>query len=187
MLDKPSSASLMRIQAFQEQGIKIEDEDAEEFVESSDSNFFNVGGAYDEHLNETLMGKYDLQHKIVKQKYFKDNLPNLLTWSEKEQIRHLATAHPDEWTPERIAESFPVTAQVAKKLLKYPWKPATDERIARHDASALRNWKDLKENTLNIPEDLRKHLLKFSERKIPPLNKKFAGAMINQNDHIDSD
>lgn len=65
-------------------------------------------------MNETLIGKYDLQHKIVKDKYFKENMPNLLTWSEKEQIRHLATTNPDEWTPERIAESFPVTAQVAK-------------------------------------------------------------------------
>ncbi|KAI8434340.1 hypothetical protein MSG28_012408 [Choristoneura fumiferana] len=57
------------------------------------------------------------------------------------------------------------------KLLKYPWKPATQDRIARHDASAMRNWRELKEDTLNIPQDLRQHLLKFSERTIPPLNK----------------
>lgn len=31
-----------RIRVFREQGVKIEDEDAEEFVETSDSNFFNV-------------------------------------------------------------------------------------------------------------------------------------------------
>lgn len=60
----------------------------------------------------------------------------------------------------------------SQKLLKYPWKPATEERIARHDASAMRNWRELKEGTLKISEDLRKHFLKFSERTIPPLNKK---------------
>lgn len=47
-------------------------------------------------------------------------MPNLLTWSEKEQIRHLATAMPDEWTPQKLAESFPVTEAVVKvKTLIY--------------------------------------------------------------------
>lgn len=41
-------------------------------------------------------------------------MPNLLTWSEKEQIRHLNTEHPEEWTPEQLAESFPVTVPVVK-------------------------------------------------------------------------
>ncbi|XP_023949608.2 uncharacterized protein LOC112054159 [Bicyclus anynana] len=161
-----------RLTAFREEGIKVQDDDIEEFMEQSDSNFFNVGEAYNAHLNETLIGKHQLKYQIVKDKYFKENMPNLLTWSEKEQIRHLAATQPDEWTPQRIAESFPVTEHVAKKLLKYPWKPATEERIARHDASAMRNWRELKEGTLDIPEELRSHFLKFSERTIPPLNKK---------------
>lgn len=73
-----------------------------------------VGEAYNEHQNETLIGKYELRHRIVKEKYFKENMPNLLTWSEKEQIRHLASSEPDEWTPEKIAESFPITVPVVK-------------------------------------------------------------------------
>lgn len=73
-----------------------------------------VGEVYNEHLNETLMGKYEARHQIVKDKYFKENMPNLLTWSEKEQIRHLNYEHPDEWIPERLAESFPVTVPVLK-------------------------------------------------------------------------
>lgn len=36
----------------------------------------------------------------------------------------------------------------------------------------MRNWKELKEGTLDIPADLRKHLLKFSDRTIPPLDAK---------------
>lgn len=60
------------------------------------------------------MGKYELRHRIVKDKYFKENMPNLLTWSEKEQIRHLAATEPDEWTPQKLAESFPVTEQIVK-------------------------------------------------------------------------
>lgn len=36
----------------------------------------------------------------------------------------------------------------------------------------MRNWKELKDGSLNIPPELREHLLKFSERTIPPLDKK---------------
>lgn len=59
-----------------------------------------------------------------------------------------------------------------QKLLKFPWKPATEQRIARHDASVMRNWKELKEGSLDIPPELKKHFLKFSNRAIPPLSQK---------------
>ncbi|XP_063368134.1 uncharacterized protein LOC134656504 [Cydia amplana] len=157
-----------RVTALREEGVPITG-NPEEFLDQSESEFYNMDDTYNAHLTESLAGKHDLRHRIVKEKYFKENMPNLLTWSEKEQIRHLVNAQPNEWTPERIAESFPVTAAVVKKLLKYPWKPATEARIARHDESAMRNWRELKENTLDIPQDLRQHFLKFSERTIPPL------------------
>lgn len=76
-----------------------------------------MGEAYNEHLNETLIGKYDIRHRIIKEKYFKENMPNLLTWSEKEQIRHLAMTEPSEWTSKKISESFPVTEPVVKVSL----------------------------------------------------------------------
>ncbi|KAJ8714604.1 hypothetical protein PYW07_002829 [Mythimna separata] len=161
-----------QIKAFEAEGLRVKEENLEEFVEQSESDFYNVGEAYNEHHNETLIGKYELRHRIVKEKYFKENMPNLLTWSEKEQIRHLASSQPDEWTPEKIAESFPITEPVVKKLLKFPWKPATEQRIARHDASVMRNWKELKEGSLDIPPELRNHFLKFSNRTIPPLSQK---------------
>lgn len=168
---KPNPGLNNRLKAFQEDGMPIKEENLEEFVEQSESDFYNVGQSYKEFQTETLVGKHELRHHIVKDKYFKEHMPNLLTWSEKEQIRHLASSEPDEWTPERIAESFPVTVPFVKKLLKFPWKPATEERIARHDASVMRNWKELKEGSLDIPPEVREHFLKFSERTIPPLKK----------------
>ncbi|CAK1542171.1 unnamed protein product [Leptosia nina] len=183
-LPGPNPGLDKRLGAFKREGVKIEDDDAEEFIEQSDSNFYQVGEAYNEHLNETLIGKYELRHQIVKEKYFKENMPNLLTWSEKEQIRHLVNTMPDEWTPQKIAESFPVTEPVVKKLLKFPWKPASEQRIARHDASAMRNWKELREGSLNIPEDLRQHFLKFSERTIPPIQKSSIKVDLSQEERI---
>ncbi|KAL4718611.1 hypothetical protein ACJJTC_013683, partial [Scirpophaga incertulas] len=166
----PNPGLNRRIRAFKEEGIQVDD-DSEEFIESSVSDFNNVRDAYREHVKDITSSQHNLRHHIVKEKYFNENMPNLLTWSEKEQILHLAMTQPDQWSPERIAESFPVTAQIAKKLIKYSWKPATLQRIARHDASVLRNWKELKEGFIDIPNDLREHFLKFSERKIPPLSK----------------
>ncbi|XP_028158179.1 uncharacterized protein LOC114351240 [Ostrinia furnacalis] len=185
IVSPPANPGLSRrIKAFKEDGLKIEDDDPEEFIERSDSDFKNVGEAYNEHMNETLIGKYELRHQIVKDKYFKENMPNLLTWSEKEQIRHLANTEPDEWTPERLAESFPVTASTVKKILKYPWKPATEERIARHDASVMRNWRELKEGSLSISEEIRQHFLKFSDRTIPPLNAKSIKIDVTQDEKM---
>lgn len=80
---------------------------------------FQSGDAYSEHLNETLIGKHILRHQVVKEKYFKEHMPNLLTWSEKEQIRLLNSENPEEWTPDRIAESFPVTVPVVKVKSTY--------------------------------------------------------------------
>lgn len=173
-----------RIKSFESTGLQIKKDDAEEFIEQSESDFYNVGEAYNEHMNETFMGKYELRHHIVKEKYFKQNMPNLLTWSEKEQIRHLASTEPDEWTPEKIAESFPVTVPVVKKLLKYPWKPATEERIARHDASVMRNWKELTQGSLDIKQDIRQHFMKFLNRSIPPLRKESIKIDLKQKDRL---
>lgn len=50
------------------------------------------------------------QLKIVGRKYFKPEKGiNLLTWSEKEQIRYLHDSDQDTWTVEKLAESFPAS------------------------------------------------------------------------------
>lgn len=71
-----------------------------------------------------------------------------------------------------------------QKILKYPWKPATKERIARHDASVMRNWRELKAGSLSISEDMRRHFLKFSERTIPPLSIKSIKVDVTQEEKI---
>lgn len=165
----PNPGLQHRLEAFKEEGVTdITDENVEDYIEESEPDMFKAGQEFDHYKKESEEERKALQAKIVKQKYFKENLPNLLTWSEKEQIRFLNLQDSVEWSPEKIAESFPVTAEIVKKLLKYPWKSADEQRIARHDASAMRNWRELKEGTLNISPAFRKHLLKFSNRNLPP-------------------
>ncbi|CAF0752606.1 unnamed protein product [Brachionus calyciflorus] len=76
---------------------------------------------------------------------------NLLTWDAKEQIKHLHINDPQTWTPERISESFPITLQSCKKLLKSKWTPKTLDELERHDEKVMENWKSLEkiENNIN--------------------------------------
>lgn len=68
---------------------------------------------------------------------------NLLTWDAKEQIKHLNLNYPETWTPERICESYPITLDYCKKLLRSKWAPRTLEEIAKHDQRVLNNWKEM--------------------------------------------
>lgn len=82
--------------------------------------YFQVNKSYKEHQNEMLKKKDMLKKQIVKQKYFKENTPNLLTWSEKEQIRYLHNKDPVGWTLEKLSDSFPMTVATAEvTICKY--------------------------------------------------------------------
>lgn len=78
-----------------------------EDVEEAESDFMKLGMAYDEHLKEIETTKENLKYHIVHQKYFKKNMPNFLTWNDKEQIRFLHRTEPEEWTIEKLSEAFP--------------------------------------------------------------------------------
>lgn len=54
---------------------------------------------------------------------------------------------------------------VLQKLLKAKWNYTTQEQIEKHDARVRRNWESLLKDELEVPnEDLKKHLLSFSQR-----------------------
>ena len=52
----------------------------------------------------------------------------------------------EEWTVEKIVESFPITLESCKKLLfRSRWAPETLDALIRHDNKVIRNWKILAE------------------------------------------
>ena len=66
----------------------------------------------------------NLKKKIVERKYFKKPQEvNLLTWKAKEQIRFLHNEFPEEWTPEQLAESFPISLEGVHQLLNSSYTP----------------------------------------------------------------
>ena len=52
--------------------------------------------------------------------------------------------YPEEWTVERIAESFPISVDGAKLLLKANWKPRYVEDLISHDRKVQQRWLVLK-------------------------------------------
>lgn len=107
-----------------------------------------------------------MKRRIVRGKYFKEVEPNFLTYVEKDQIRKLHREDPDEWTPERLSESFPALPHTIRKILKAKWEPKSVERILAYDNKVVKNWKQFKTGQLPVDPILEEHLMKFKDRKI---------------------
>lgn len=160
---KPRDLAGIRIQKGILDNVDSLEEDPEE---TYDADFSRLGHSHREHENEMAFQKEQLKYRIIKSKHFKtEKQPNFLTWAEKEQIRYLNKQEPDEWTPKRLAESFPAIEEVIRKIIKAKWSPASMQQIQKHDAGAKKNWELLKANQISgLNPMVRSHLEKFSNR-----------------------
>ena len=66
--------------------------------------------------DEAERKKIEKRRIIEKKVYPKPTNPSLLTWMEKEMIRYLHRMDPEEWSYERLSESFPATTAVIHKV-----------------------------------------------------------------------
>lgn len=90
--------------------------------------------------------KKKLKLKIIERKYFKTPQEvNFLTWRAKEQIRFLNAEYPEEWTLERLSQSFPISKTGVIKLLSSAYVIKSPEEIFKHDSNVKKRWKKLKE------------------------------------------
>ena len=98
-------------------------------------------------LDKDMVKKKIVQKKIRQLESPKE--PNLLTWSAKMQIKYLHEKDPDEWTPEVLAESFPVSKYAITGILKNKQIPYSEVQIFKHDLKVHKNWQKLKEASDN--------------------------------------
>ncbi|XP_037813871.1 uncharacterized protein LOC119605003 [Lucilia sericata] len=150
-----------------EDAAKIIQSDPEGF-EGLESDLFNAHKSHKQHELDLQRQKDKIRQHIIERKYFKkEQLPNLLTYAEKEQIKFLHSSDKEEWTVEKLAESFPASAETICKILKANWSPMSPKRIHSHDTSVLRNWERFKKGEYNekISSDLYEHLKKFVDRE----------------------
>ncbi|KAH8267179.1 hypothetical protein KR026_001970 [Drosophila bipectinata] len=142
--------------------------DAREDYADLESDFMDVQKTHRQHEQEIKQHRDRIRQYMIKHKYFRDaKLPNLLFHAEKEQIKLLHQRDPEEWSVERLAESFPATQEIVEKILRAKWRPRSVQRICTHDESVIRNWQQLRngKNTFNLPQALLEHLQNFSERR----------------------
>jgi len=102
---------------------------------------------------------------IQKKMFPKPKMPNLLTTVEKQTIRYLHEKDPNEWTVDRLTESFPLTRDGIIGVLKRNG-PNSLEKVLRQDKQAAENWKLLIKGKLEIDPTLKEHLKSFDRKPI---------------------
>lgn len=145
------------------ENMKAEDVD----IENMEADLMQAGEITDKYFSEIDRIHKKHTFKTIERKHFKpEQEPNMLTWAEKEQIRFLHNEDPNQWTEEKLAESFPATPSVIKKLLKAVWKPNSAERIQKHDQHVASNWSAFTRGEIQIHDpNLKEHLNKFTSRR----------------------
>lgn len=106
---------------------------------------------YDLHIEEQKARERIRRYK----KHIKKNFPqpqetNLLTAATKDQIRYLHELDPVKWNPEALTQSFPISIDGVKKLLRSNYRPKSDSERLKHDNNVYKNIKLLKEGSEKI-------------------------------------
>ncbi|EDW38274.1 GL12504 [Drosophila persimilis] len=157
-----------QLQQLQEHERPTARTEASEDYADLESDFMDVQKTHRQHEAQQQAHRDRVRQLMIKHKYFRDvKLPNLLLHAEKEQMRLLHERRPDEWTIERLAESFPATPEIVQKVLRAKWRPRNVTRIRAHDESVMKNWQQLRQGKCEvaIPSAFLQHLEKFSERR----------------------
>lgn len=101
----------------------------------------------------------------IKRKYFKDSKPpNMVTYIEKQQMKYLHREDPELWSIDKLAESFPASAEIVKKILKSKFTAYTVEQVLEHDKRVRKNWDLFQKGRLHVDEELTAHYAKFVGR-----------------------
>lgn len=139
--------------------------DDPEGLGNHESDFMSLHKVHKDYERDVSYNDEKISNIMIKNKYFKDAGPNFLTWAEKEQIRKLHTNDPEDWTIERLAESFPATVEIIAKVTAGKWYPKNVNRVQKHDESVKKNWARFHKNEMNnLDQELVEHLKKFSHR-----------------------
>lgn len=158
-----------RLKMFSDDFIESDPETAE----SLEPDFFNVGQAHKAFQADEKKFKQNVATRIVGHKYFNEKQINFLTWTEKEQIRMLSQK--EEWTVDKLSESFPADPMTITKIIRNNWQPKNEQRVQKHDESVKKSWSKFKAGELKLDPMLEQHLKKFVHRDLDLIAKKDEG------------
>lgn len=159
----------------------VEGEPVSDFNEY-EADFSELHNVHRQHESEIETNKERIKYFIVRQKYFKpEGKQNFLTWAEKEQIRNLHKTDPEQWSIQRLVESFPATDEIILKVLQNTWTPKNMKRIQGHDKSVQQTWKAFEAGELiHLDTDFVEHLKKFSHRRFDSANNAYTNVANDQ-------
>lgn len=123
-----------------------------------------------------------IKNKRMGRKHFGELQPKeigLLTWAEKENIRYLVESDPETWTPETIAEAYPISPEGVTKLTKSKVKLRTLLDVKQHDEKIMQKIKGITSGAIPMTEELEKRL---KIRELIPL--KVGELGVNGADHL---
>lgn len=153
------------IQRKEGENVDLEDLDPHD-ISQFESDLMEVGKSFEYHQRDMIHAKERLKQQIVASKYFKQQEPSFLTFIEKHQIQKLHKSDPEEWTVQRLSESFPALPESIRKVLKSKWIPDSVETVVRYDNNVIQNWEKFRSGNLVVSDALRDHLMKFKDRQI---------------------
>ncbi|XP_077438616.1 neugrin [Vanacampus margaritifer] len=87
----------------------------------------------EESMKKQKMIKYNIMHRKMRPP---GSPERKLTWEAMETIRYLKQEHPDEWTVELLSESFSVSPDVIRRVVRTKFSPAP-HRKAVQDAKVM--------------------------------------------------
>ncbi|XP_065226412.1 uncharacterized protein LOC135849767 [Planococcus citri] len=136
-----------------------------DYIEDSTIGLENYHAQFQEKLQLSRSEFCRSSLNNIKRKYFMEpKLPNMVLYCEKQDMKLLHENDPENWDVEKLSESFPVTPEIAKKILRSPFTAYTVEQVKKHDQMAKRNWKLFNEGKLDLSPELRSHYEKFVDR-----------------------
>ncbi|BES88352.1 Neugrin [Nesidiocoris tenuis] len=142
-------------------GVKLEDKSFDDL----DVDAFDAKLLKEEYEKEYDRTRKRIEFKRIERQYFeRKQKTNFLLWSEKEQIRQLHQSDPDQWSFQRLAESFPATPAVIKKIVAARWKMRDVAQMQKHDDRVVATWKAFQEGKITLLQDEQEHLSKFLSR-----------------------
>ncbi|XP_076632671.1 uncharacterized protein LOC143347420 [Colletes latitarsis] len=156
---------LKKMETFKTETETNPDELMEDDTDLNEVDFTNLDTRY-EPWREEKKQKELLKIRMVKRKYFKEIEPSFLTLVDRDQIQKLHASNPDEWTPEKLSESFPALPETIRKILKTKWVPQSMNRAIKYDSNVIENWKNFRIGKLVVSDKLHEHLTKFKNRQI---------------------
>jgi len=120
-----------------------------------------------------------MRRQKMKRKHFniyEEREVNLLTWAEKEHIRYMHQTDPNQWTPEVLAECYPISPSGIEKLLASTFKPTTLEELRRHDSKVAAKIRDITSGKIPMTEELKHKMtarsnVPFSPGAVPDTQK----------------